>query len=92
MKKLFIETYGCLMNVADSEVVASIMQSDGFELTDTIIGADAILVNTCSIRDNAEQKVISRLQYFQRLIRVFYVFCSRVEMFFSLLSLFCVIS
>ena len=65
MKKLFIETYGCQMNVADSEVVASIMQSDGFELTDTITGADAILVNTCSIRDNAEQKVISRLQYFQ---------------------------
>ena len=69
MKKLFIETYGCQMNVADSEVVASIMQSDGFELTDTIIGADAILVNTCSIRDNAEQKVISRLQYFQSLKR-----------------------
>lgn len=57
------------MNVADSEVVASIMQSDGFELTDTITGADAILVNTCSIRDNAEQKVISRLQYFQSLKR-----------------------
>jgi tRNA-2-methylthio-N6-dimethylallyladenosine synthase len=69
MKKLFIETYGCQMNVADSEVVASIMQSDGFELTDTITGADAILVNTCSIRDNAEQKVISRLQYFQSLKR-----------------------
>ena len=69
MKKLFIETYGCQMNVADSEVVASIMQSDGFELTDTITGADAIFVNTCSIRDNAEQKVISRLQYFQSLKR-----------------------
>ncbi|MCB9071075.1 MAG: tRNA (N6-isopentenyl adenosine(37)-C2)-methylthiotransferase MiaB [Prevotellaceae bacterium] len=69
MKKLFIETYGCQMNVADSEVVASIMQSDGFELTETITTADAILVNTCSIRDNAEQKVISRLQYFQSLKR-----------------------
>ena len=69
MKKLFIETYGCQMNVADSEVVASIMQSDGFELTDTITGAHAIWVNTCSIRDNAEQKVISRLQYFQSLKR-----------------------
>ncbi len=69
MKKLFIETYGCQMNVADSEVVASIMQSDGFELTETIENADAILVNTCSIRDNAEQKVISRLQYFQSLKR-----------------------
>ncbi|MDR3652086.1 MAG: tRNA (N6-isopentenyl adenosine(37)-C2)-methylthiotransferase MiaB [Paludibacter sp.] len=66
-KKLFIETYGCQMNVADSEVVASIMQMDGFELTDKIIDADAIFVNTCSIRDNAEQKVIQRLKYFQSL-------------------------
>lgn len=64
-KKLFIETYGCQMNVADSEVVASIMQMDGFELTDKISEADAIFVNTCSIRDNAEQKVIQRLKYFQ---------------------------
>ncbi len=69
MKKLFIETYGCQMNVADSEVVASIMQSDGFELTDSIAEADAIFVNTCSIRDNAEQKVLSRLQFFQSLKR-----------------------
>ena len=52
-KKLFIETYGCQMNVADSEVVAAIMQSDGYSLTDKITEADAILVNTCSIRDNA---------------------------------------
>ncbi|HPW90043.1 MAG TPA: tRNA (N6-isopentenyl adenosine(37)-C2)-methylthiotransferase MiaB [Paludibacteraceae bacterium] len=69
MKKVFIETYGCQMNVADSEVVASIMQTIGFELTDTITNADAILINTCSIRDNAEQKVINRLQYFQSLKR-----------------------
>lgn len=68
-KKLFIETYGCQMNVADSEVVASIMQMDGFELTDKITDADAIFVNTCSIRDNAEQKVIQRLKYFQSLKR-----------------------
>jgi tRNA-2-methylthio-N6-dimethylallyladenosine synthase len=68
-KKLFIETYGCQMNVADSEVVASIMQMDGFELTDKIADADAIFVNTCSIRDNAEQKVIQRLRYFQSLKR-----------------------
>lgn len=68
-KKLFIETYGCQMNVADSEVVASIMQMDGFALTDNIIEADAIFVNTCSIRDNAEQKVIQRLKYFQSLKR-----------------------
>lgn len=66
-KKLFIETYGCQMNTADSEVVASIMQMDGFTLTDNINEADAIFVNTCSIRDNAEQKVIQRLKYFQSL-------------------------
>jgi tRNA-2-methylthio-N6-dimethylallyladenosine synthase len=68
-KKLFIETYGCQMNVADSEVVASIMQMDGFELTDKITEADAIFVNTCSVRDNAEQRVIQRLKYFQSLKR-----------------------
>ena len=66
-KKLFIETYGCQMNVADSEVVASIMQMDGYELTDRIEDADAIFVNTCSVRDNAEQKIYGRLQYFQSL-------------------------
>lgn len=68
-KKLFIETYGCQMNVADSEVVASIMQMDGYELTDKIEEADAIFVNTCSVRDNAEQKIYGRLQYFQSLKR-----------------------
>lgn len=61
-KKLFIETYGCQMNVADSEVVASIMQMDGFEITEDISQANAVFVNTCSVRDNAEQKVIHRLQ------------------------------
>ena len=68
-KKLFIETHGCQMNVADSEVVAAIMQTDGFTLTDRIDEADAILINTCSIRDNAEQKVAQRLKYFQSLKR-----------------------
>jgi tRNA-2-methylthio-N6-dimethylallyladenosine synthase len=67
LKKLYIETYGCQMNVADSEVVASIMQMDGFEITENIREADAVLVNTCSVRDNAEQKVLSRLQYFHSL-------------------------
>ena len=67
MKKLFIETYGCQMNVADSEVVAAVMQSCGFELTDSIDAADCIIVNTCSIRDNAEQRVLGRLQNFQSL-------------------------
>lgn len=68
-KKLFIETYGCQMNSADSEVVASIMQMDGFSITNDIKEADAIFVNTCSVRDNAEQKVISRLQVFQSMKR-----------------------
>ena len=68
-KKLFIETYGCQMNVADSEVVASIMQMDGYEMTNKIEEADAIFVNTCSVRDNAEQKIYGRLQYFQSLKR-----------------------
>ncbi len=60
--KLYIETYGCQMNVADSEVVASIMEMDGYSLADDIDSADAVLLNTCSIRDNAEQKIIGRLQ------------------------------
>ena len=68
-KKLFIETYGCQMNVADSEVVASIMQMDGYSLTDKIEEADAVFVNTCSVRDNAEQRVYGRLQYFRSLKR-----------------------
>ena len=68
-KKLFIETYGCQMNVADSEVVASIMQMDGFGLTENINEADAIFLNTCSVRDNAEQKVINRLKSFGALKR-----------------------
>ncbi len=68
-KKLFIETYGCQMNSADSEVVASIMEMDGFTITNDIKEADAIFVNTCSVRDNAEQKVISRLQVFQSMKR-----------------------
>ena len=63
-KKLFIETYGCQMNVADSEVVASIMEMEGYTLVDTYHDADAIFINTCSVRDNAEQRVIQRLEYF----------------------------
>ena len=59
---LFIETYGCQMNVADSEVVASIMEMAGYSLAENIESADAVLLNTCSIRDNAEQKIIARLQ------------------------------
>ena len=66
-KKLFIETYGCQMNTADSEVVASIMQMGGYSLCDSVDQADAVFVNTCSIRDNAEQKIFSRLQFFNAL-------------------------
>jgi len=61
MKKLYIETYGCQMNVADSEVVASVMQMAGYETTETIDEADAVFLNTCSVRDNAEQKIYHRL-------------------------------
>ena len=63
-KKLFIETYGCQMNVADSEVVASIMQMAGYSVCDSLDEADAVFMNTCSIRDNAEQKIINRLEFF----------------------------
>jgi len=62
MKKFYIETYGCQMNVADSEVVAAIMQTTNCCLTEDISEADIIMLNTCSIRDNAEQKVQHRLQ------------------------------
>ena len=62
MKKLFIETYGCQMNVADSEVVASIMQMAGYEVCDRLDEADAVFLNTCSIRDNAEQRIWGRLE------------------------------
>lgn len=67
MKKLFIETFGCQMNIADSEVVASIMGDEGYELTNEIKDADAVFVNTCSVRDNAEQKIYGRVQYYNSL-------------------------
>jgi len=62
MKKLYIETYGCQMNVADSEVIASVMKMADYESQDSIEGADAVLLNTCSVRDNAEQKIFHRLE------------------------------
>ena len=61
-KKLFIETYGCQMNVADSEVVASIMKMAGYDTCDDVAQADAVFLNTCSVRDNAEQKIYHRLE------------------------------
>ncbi len=62
MKKLFIETYGCQMNVADSEVIASVMKMAGYETCDSIDEADAVLLNTCSVRENAENKIYNRLE------------------------------
>ena len=66
-KNLFIETYGCQMNVADSEVVASVMQMAGYQVCDRLEDADAVFLNTCSIRDNAEQKILNRLEFFHSL-------------------------
>ena len=68
-KKLFIETYGCQMNIADTEVVASIMEMDGYSITEDLETADAVFVNTCAIRENAEQRVIQRLEYFNAIKR-----------------------
>ena len=62
MKKLFIETYGCQMNVADSEVIASVMKMAGYETCASIDEADAVLLNTCSVRENAENKIYNRLE------------------------------
>ncbi len=62
MKNLYIETYGCQMNVADSEVVAAVMRMAGYEMCDSVDTADAVFLNTCSVRDNAEQKIIHRLE------------------------------
>ncbi|MGI6478682.1 MAG: tRNA (N6-isopentenyl adenosine(37)-C2)-methylthiotransferase MiaB [Salinivirgaceae bacterium] len=63
--QLFIETYGCQMNIADSEVVAAILVAQGYELTDDVNNADLVLINTCSVRDNAEQRVWNRLDFFK---------------------------
>ena len=66
-RKLYIETYGCQMNVVDSEVVLAILQQQNYELTEEIAQAELILVNTCSIRDNAEQRVRNRLKELGRI-------------------------
>ena len=66
-RKLYIETYGCQMNVVDSEVVAAILQQHHFEVTESLDEADLVLVNTCSIRDNAEQRIRARLKEFKKL-------------------------
>ena len=64
MKKLYIETYGCQMNVADTEIVFSILGKEGFNRTESIAEADVILANTCSVRDNAEQRIWGRIEQF----------------------------
>lgn len=66
-RRLFIETYGCQMNVGDSEIVVSIMQREGYVYTERIDEADVILINTCSVRDNAEQRIWGRLSEMRRL-------------------------
>jgi len=66
-QKLYIETYGCQMNVSDSEIVVSILEEKGYTMTDDINEADTILVNTCSIRENAEQRVWGRLDVFKQI-------------------------
>ena len=66
-RKLFIETYGCQMNVGDTELIISILQAHGFRYTETLSEADVVLINTCSIRDNAEQRIWGRLSEMRRL-------------------------
>ena len=63
--KIYIETYGCQMNVNDSEVILSILQDEGYALTENMDEADVILANTCSIRDNAEQRIWGRIDQFR---------------------------
>ena len=61
-RRLFVETYGCQMNIGDTEIVVSIMQGEGYVYTEHIDEADVVLINTCSIRDNAEQRIWGRLR------------------------------
>lgn len=67
MKRVFLETYGCQMNLADTELMAGVLERDGFVLTDRPEEADAILVNTCAVREHAEQRVLGRLGEFARM-------------------------
>ncbi|MFL5491329.1 MAG: tRNA (N6-isopentenyl adenosine(37)-C2)-methylthiotransferase MiaB, partial [Gemmatimonadales bacterium] len=61
MKRVYIETYGCQMNVADSELMLGVLRRDGYVSTESPAEADVMLVNTCAVRDNAEQRVIGRV-------------------------------
>ena len=67
MKKFYIETYGCQMNVADSELVANILRENNFEMTTNFKNADIIMLNTCAVRDKAEQRIIGRIGIFKNL-------------------------
>src|SRR5690606_34912446 len=69
-RKLFIESYGCQMNFSDSEIVASILQNEGFNTTQNLEDADLVLVNTCSIRDKAEQTVRKRLEKYNAVKKI----------------------
>ena len=66
-KRIYIETYGCQMNVVDSEVIFSIMRKEGYERTTVMEDADIILANTCSVRDNAEQRIWGRIEVFRKM-------------------------
>ena len=68
-KRLYIETYGCQMNVADTQLILGILGADGYRRTDDPADADVMLVNTCAVRDNAEQRVLGRLGELQRHLR-----------------------
>jgi len=70
-KKLFLESYGCQMNFSDSEIVASILQKNGYNTTTVLEEADLILLNTCSVREKAEQTVRMRLSQFKTLKKLF---------------------
>src|SRR5690554_7448771 len=70
LKKLFIESYGCQMNFSDSEIVASILANEGYNTTQNLEEADLVLVNTCSIRDKAEQTVRNRLEKYNAVKKI----------------------
>src|SRR5690242_5610483 len=69
LRKFYIETYGCAMNFGDTEIIASVLKKEGFFPVNDYLDADLILINTCSIRDNAEQKVRTRLKDFRKVKR-----------------------
>ena len=69
-KRVYMESYGCQMNFADSEIVASILNEDGYKITEVLEEASLVLVNTCAIREKAELTIRKRLEYFLSLIHI----------------------